>query len=385
MANKQNKDMNRPSSGGPPQTEASSSEETAARASFTGNDICTHEDLVCGNSFELLPVFECSQCSALLICECEIEWFERFDPSRLSRRVFNRTTGRMEEAIPARNVCYSCRGVEEPYAPKAYGRHLFSRKKWRAIFKRHIELLAKYHDELEGLRSQVELAERHLRTLIWPDVEAGRFGTILRQPISGKPLKQVAPEWRGTIESKTWSTISDLLLAEFRRGVSLLAGERLRALEELSTHLSAYRTRLDEIERKAENQIRQAAGVPLIGQGWITETELFNLVKHLFAPSLVIQHARLPWLGRQHLDIYVPDYALAIEYMGEQHYESIEHFGGEEGLHARQELDRRKRELCRRHGVHLVEVKPDDEISLSSMERILERYVQRTPRSRHPA
>lgn len=371
-------------SGSVPQAEPLASAGSAYPAPPTGNTTCRHEQLSCADPFDFLPVFECPKCGALLICQCEVQWFERFDPSRLRRRVFQRTTGETKEATPARNVCYVCRGVEEPYAPVAYGRHLFSRKRWRAIMKRHIELLDKYRQELNGLRAKVELTEGELRVLLWPDVEAGRFKAILRHPVVGKPLLEMAPDRRPLHELQTWKTVSNTLLVEFRDGISVLAGERLRALEQFAAEFKSYRTRLSEIECEAENDVRQASGVPLIGQGWITETELFNLTTHLFAPSLVIQHARLPWLGRQHLDVYVPDYALAIEYMGEQHTEALDHFGGEEGLRAREELDRRKRELCRTHGVDLIEVTPDDEISLASLERILGRYLQKSANRGEP-
>lgn len=40
-----------------------------------------------------------------------------------------------------------------------------------------------------------------------------------------------------------------------------------------------------------------------------------------------------------------------------QHYEPVEHWGGEEALEKRQERDERTRELCAEHGVDLVEVR----------------------------
>ena len=39
---------------------------------------------------------------------------------------------------------------------------------------------------------------------------------------------------------------------------------------------------------------------------------------------------RFNWLGRQSLDFYLPEYNIAIECQGEQHFKEIEHFGGKE-------------------------------------------------------
>ena len=60
------------------------------------------------------------------------------------------------------------------------------------------------------------------------------------------------------------------------------------------------------------------------------------------------------WLNRQSLDFYLPDYNAAIECQGEQHFESIRHFGGEEKLKLTRELDSKKYKLCKEHGVRII-------------------------------
>ena len=60
------------------------------------------------------------------------------------------------------------------------------------------------------------------------------------------------------------------------------------------------------------------------------------------------------WLGRQELDFYLPDYNVAIECQGGQHFEPIDFFGGEEGFKTRQELDLRKHNLCKENGIRLL-------------------------------
>lgn len=45
-----------------------------------------------------------------------------------------------------------------------------------------------------------------------------------------------------------------------------------------------------------------------------------------------------------------------IEYQGKQHYEPVEHFGGESGLLLRKEYDKKKKEYCRINHIPLIEI-----------------------------
>ena len=197
----------------------------------------------------------------------------------------------------------------------------------------------------------------------------------MRQATSGgTPLHEISDEnLRRAVAESNWRTVRNCLLKEFEKGISVLKGEALGVLTRLHENYDRYYRLVDEIDKQAENIVRQTNCVPLIGQGWVSETELYNLVKDLVSPLEVLQHARLPWLGNQHLDIYVPDHNLAIEYMGEQHFRAIEFFGGEKAFQKRKELDNRKACLCRQNGVKLVYVTADDEMSIASMEKILDR------------
>lgn len=64
------------------------------------------------------------------------------------------------------------------------------------------------------------------------------------------------------------------------------------------------------------------------------------------------QH-RFDWLGLQSLDFYLPDYNIAIECQGRQHFESVEYFGGDEGLKQTKERDLLKEKLCNEHNIKL--------------------------------
>ena len=62
----------------------------------------------------------------------------------------------------------------------------------------------------------------------------------------------------------------------------------------------------------------------------------------------------LEWLGSQHLDFYLPDYNVAIECQGIQHYKPIEYFGGKEKFKLTQKLDEGKRNKLMEHNVKLI-------------------------------
>lgn len=103
----------------------------------------------------------------------------------------------------------------------------------------------------------------------------------------------------------------------------------------------------------AENAFRRDRGIPEIGRGWASEVALLDLVRK-FWPSAVHQW-RPNFLGLQSIDIYIPELGLAIEYQGQQHYEPVTLFGGEEGFRSTQARDERKRALLAVKGVPLLE------------------------------
>lgn len=124
-----------------------------------------------------------------------------------------------------------------------------------------------------------------------------------------------------------------------------------------------FRDAVDVIVRECVDSVRVANGLPRIGEGWITETELYNRVCRMLENEEVIHHGRPPWIGAQHLDIWVPGRRLAIEYQGEQHFYPISFFGGEDGLKAAQERDEKKRRLCAQNGIRLIEVSFEENIT----------------------
>lgn len=129
-------------------------------------------------------------------------------------------------------------------------------------------------------------------------------------------------------------------------------------------------------ERDAENKLRVILGIPKIGEGWVNETQLFKLVELLFSDHEVIREASPEWLGKQRLDIYIPDIALAIEYQGEQHYRPIALFGGEEGFKKTKERDKIKLKLCRENNIKVVYFSHKEDLSQSNVEKKLSRVLK---------
>ena len=110
--------------------------------------------------------------------------------------------------------------------------------------------------------------------------------------------------------------------------------------------------------REAENLARAESGLQRVGEGWVSETLLYQQLKRAFDDIEVVQHASPAFLGRQHYDVYFPEYKIAVEYQGDQHFRPIDYFGGEEAFILGQERDKKKRELSRKNGVAQIDVLP---------------------------
>ncbi len=123
--------------------------------------------------------------------------------------------------------------------------------------------------------------------------------------------------------------------------------------------VEAIKNEFKRILREAENKLRIKRGLPKIGEGWISETDLYYKIKEAFPSEKIIHHGRPKWIGRQHLDVFFPKKNIGIEYQGAQHDVPIEYFGGEEAFEKRKTLDALKKEKCEKNGCHLIYVYPD--------------------------
>jgi len=119
-------------------------------------------------------------------------------------------------------------------------------------------------------------------------------------------------------------------------------------------------------------------GVPLIGEGWITETEVFYLIKELFSEYEIIHHARPSWLEGQEFDIYIPEANLAIEYMGQQHYEPVDFFGGKDAFEKNKERDKEKQMKAEKEGVRILYIRYDDNLARGVLREKITQPIKRS-------
>lgn len=101
---------------------------------------------------------------------------------------------------------------------------------------------------------------------------------------------------------------------------------------------------------------------------WVSENQLYQLLKRQLKGLQVQQHAQPTWISPQHLDVFIPEVFIAVEYMGRQHYEPVDFFGGNTGFKEVQVRDTRKQEICAKHGIDLQFVKYDEDIGARARE-----------------
>jgi len=125
-----------------------------------------------------------------------------------------------------------------------------------------------------------------------------------------------------------------------------------------------------------ENEVRQAFGHYKKGNRWTSETILYQIVESNFPEYTIKRHYRPDFLDGLELDIYIEEAEVGIEYQGIQHYEPVDHWGGEEGLRDRQERDQRKKHQCDEHGVELVRIRYDCELNEELVEQEIAPVVE---------
>jgi len=142
-------------------------------------------------------------------------------------------------------------------------------------------------------------------------------------------------------------------------GVSNLIGQPMIWFYVNTSLVNYPKQSISDIFRNSENILRVSNGLPKIGEGWISETELYHFIKDSFPQYEVIHSYKSNWLGSQHLDIFIPKLCIGIEYQGEQHFEPIKRFGGEVKFEENKKRDLQKKEKCKRNNVTLLEVTKD--------------------------
>ena len=80
---------------------------------------------------------------------------------------------------------------------------------------------------------------------------------------------------------------------------------------------------------------------------------LENTVRNYLSDEniLFFEQKKFDWLGLQSLDFYLPEYNIAIECQGIQHFKAIDFFGGEKGFKNTVYRDKNKERLCNNNGI----------------------------------
>ena len=95
-------------------------------------------------------------------------------------------------------------------------------------------------------------------------------------------------------------------------------------------------------------------GCPICNQSHL-ENKIERLLKH--QKVRYIKQKTFSWLrdkGLLKLDFFLPDYGVAIECQGEQHFVASDYMGGEQKLRDLQDRDALKERLCSEHGINVL-------------------------------
>ena len=143
----------------------------------------------------------------------------------------------------------------------------------------------------------------------------------------------------------------------------------------------------DDVWRRADEILKQADSGRYDGverstysrpiYKWVKEELVLKLTKKLYKQYNVIsQHKPFflisPFGGQMSYDIYIQELKVAIEYQGEQHFRPVDFFGGKESFEKQILRDKEKLRLSEEHGIKLVYINFDDDISTTLIKEKVE-------------
>ena len=134
---------------------------------------------------------------------------------------------------------------------------------------------------------------------------------------------------------------------------------------------SDFQKKTRRIRNVIENEVRVKFGFKKIGEAWANETLLFQIVSEILPGERLVRHYRPDFLDNLELDIYIPRLNIGIEYQGIQHFQPIQHWGGETALEVTKKRDRKKMRLCRTNGIQLIYFYYREELSHASVKEKL--------------
>lgn len=95
-------------------------------------------------------------------------------------------------------------------------------------------------------------------------------------------------------------------------------------------------------------------GCPICAQSRL-ESDVLRMLRFQKIPFDV--EKSFDWLvykGNLFLDFFLPEYSIAIECQGEQHFHACDYYGGESAYRLTKQRDERKRRLCEEHGIKVL-------------------------------
>jgi len=141
-----------------------------------------------------------------------------------------------------------------------------------------------------------------------------------------------------------------------------------RAYPDKYNYLTEYTTAKTKIHlqcKKCNHEFWQEAFSHLSGCGCpiCNESKLEkDVTKYLNEHNIRYEkQKKFEWLRRQSLDFYLPDYNVAVECQGIQHFEPKDFFGGDNGLAEIVKRDNRKLKLCLSNNIEMIYVIDNEE------------------------
>ena len=123
--------------------------------------------------------------------------------------------------------------------------------------------------------------------------------------------------------------------------------------------------------KNIENIVRKEFGFKKVGEGWVCETILYQIVCRILYNQEILRRYRPGWLEGLELDIYIPSLKLAFEYQGQQHFQPLQVWGGQKALQDLRVRDARKVEICNKLGVKLITIDYTEPLTEDYIRKIL--------------
>jgi len=354
------------------------------------------------NSYPI--IFICRKCGQLYTCKC----FEKY--LNLKKDIIGLPCGHSHSGVINHkqdgcelkkavenikikdSICHLCTGS----IPKLeYGNEMY----YSAFLRKYLpyfELLKKQPESehlkvTEKLSKEMLMLEKEAVEIISKSLKYGKELKLLNKQcvlppqliLDGKReeylhlVAQGMTMWK-SVNDNYISILFHCIVKEIKNDISVLQGKEKEVFTKYCQILTKYDKANTDFVKGIENDLRKRVGYPLIGEKWISETMLYKITQTLFADKTTLFHYRGKELHGLELDIFIVDLKIGIEYQGVQHYETVSHWGGDEGLTKRRENDKKKKEYCKKEGYNLIEFKYDESLTIENVEKYLGKYLGRT-------